>query len=118
MTQLSKSIQEEKQKKKKLNINEKIIEFQEISKFNHLSNTSKLTFKGFGNDPIVEQFDKHRKSLKAVKSNENGESYKDYIPQLEIKLRCTEDYLKKKKKKLQKNGTTKFEKQQITEFAF
>ena len=117
MTQLSKSIQEEKQKKKKkLDINEEIIEFLEISKFNPLSNTSKLIFKGFGNDPIVEQFDKHRKSLKAVKSNENGESYKDYIPQLEIKLKCTEDYLKKKK--LQKNGTTKFEKQQITEFAF
>ena len=80
-----------------------------------MSNTSKLLFKVFGNKYIVEQFDKHRKSLKAVQSNENRENYKDCIAQLEIKLICTEDNLKKE---LQKMELQKFEKQQITEFAF
>ena len=85
---------------KKLNINEEIIEFPKISN-NPLSNTSKLLFKVFGNEPIVEQFDKHHKSLKAVKSNENRESYKDCIAQLEIKLICTEDNLKKELQKME-----------------
>ena len=96
----SKSIQEQKQKKKKLNINEEIIKFEKISN-NPLSNTSKLLLKVFGNGPIVEQFDKHRKSLKAAKSNENRESYKDCIAQLEIKLICTEVNLKKELQKME-----------------
>ena len=87
--------------KKNLNINEEIIEFREISKFNPLSNTSKLLFKVFGNESIVQQFDKHRKSLKAVQSNENRENYKDCIAQLEIKLICTEDNLKKELQKME-----------------
>ena len=69
--------------------------------------TSKLLFKVFGNKPISEQFDKHCKSLKVVKSNENRESYKDCIAHLEIKLICTEDNLKKK---ITEIGTTKFKK--------
>ena len=60
-----------------------------------MSNTSKLLFKVFENEPIVEQFDEHHKFLKAVKSNENRESYKDCLAQLEIKLICKEDNLKK-----------------------
>ena len=56
----------ETKEKKKLNINEEIIEFQEISN-NPLSNTSKLLFKVFGNEPIVEEFDKRCKFLKVVK---------------------------------------------------
>ena len=56
----------ETKEKKKLNINEEIIEFRKLGN-NPLSNTSKLLFKVFGNEPIVEQFDKHHKFLKAVK---------------------------------------------------
>ena len=59
-----------------------------------MSNTSKLLFKIFGNEPIVEQFDKRRKFLKAV-------SYKDCIAQLEIKLICTEGNLKKELLKME-----------------
>ena len=62
-------------------------------------NTSKLLFKVFSNEPIVEQFDKHRKFLKAVNSSEYRESYKDCIAQLKIKLICTEDKLKKNYRK-------------------
>ena len=65
-----------------------------------MSNTSKLLFKVFGNEPIVEQFDKHHKFLKAVKWNQNRESYKDCLAQLEIKLICTEDNLKKELQKM------------------
>ena len=52
--------------KKKININEEIIKFRKLGN-NPLSNTSKLLFKVFGHEPIVEQFDKHRKFWKAVK---------------------------------------------------
>ena len=68
MTAFKEQPRTEKKEKKKLNINEEIIEFQKLGN-NHLSNTSKILFKVFGNEPIVEQFDKHRKFLKAVKSN-------------------------------------------------
>ena len=91
----------ETKEKKNLYINKEIPEFREICKFNPLSNTSKLLFKGFGNESIVEQFDKHRKSLKAVQSNENRENDKDCIAQLEIKLICTEDSLKKELQKME-----------------
>ena len=90
----------ETKEKKKLNINEEIIEFRKLRN-NPLSNTSKLLFKVFGNEPFVEQFDKHHKFLKAVKSNQNRESYKDCLAQLEIKLICTEDNLKKELQKME-----------------
>ena len=90
----------ETKENKKLNINEEIIEFRKLGN-NPLSNISKLLFKVFGNKPIVVQFDKHRKFLKAVKSNENRESYKDCLAQLEIKLICSEDNLKKELQKME-----------------
>ena len=97
--------------KKKININEEIIKFRKLGN-NPLSNTSKLLFKVFGHEPIVEQFDKHRKFWKAVKWNENRESYTDCLAQLEIKLICTEDNLKKelKKKELQNLKNNKSDK--------
>ena len=66
-----------------------------------MSNTSNFLFKVFVNKPIAEPFDKRRKFLKALKSNENRESYKDFTAQLEIKLICKEDNLKKELQKME-----------------
>ena len=76
-----------------------IISIKSITE-NHetLSNTTKGLIKIFGEQQYILQYDKRRKMLKSNKNNENLARYRDIIAQIEVKIACEEDSLKKELK--------------------
>ena len=65
------------------------------------SNTTKRLIKVFGEQEYILEYDKRRKMLKSNKSNENLARYRDIIAQIEVKIVCEEDNLKKELKNLE-----------------
>ena len=64
-------------------------------------NTTKRLIKVFGEQEYILEYDKRRKMLKSNKSNENLARYRGIIAQIEVKIVCEEDNLKKELKNLE-----------------
>ena len=89
-------------KTQKLHCKNPIISIKPITE-NHetFSNTTKGLIKIFGEQEYILEYDKRRKMLKSNKNNENLARYKDIIAQIEVKIVCEEDHLKKELKNLE-----------------
>ena len=83
-------------KTQKLHCTNSIICIKPITE-NHetFSNTTKGLIKIFGEQEYILEYDKRRKMLKSNKNNENFGRYRDVVAQLEVKIVCEEDNLKK-----------------------
>ena len=88
-------------KTQKLHCKNPIISIKPITE-NHetFSNTAKGLIKIFGEQKYILEYDKRRKKLKSNKNNENLARYRDIIAQIEVKIVCEEDNLKKELKNL------------------
>ena len=86
-------------KTQKLHCKNPIISIKPITeKHETFSNTTKGLIKISGEQEYNLEYDKRRKKLKSNKSNENLARYRDIIAQIEVKIVCEEDNLKKIKK--------------------
>ena len=84
-------------KTQKMHCKNPIISIKPITE-NHktaFSNTTKRLIKLFGEQEYILEYDKRRKMLKSNKSNETLARYRDIIAQIEVKIVCEEDNLKK-----------------------
>ena len=64
-----------------------------------LSNIANLSSKVLGNQDYILEFDKRRKNLRASKTTENFNLYKDSDSTMEIKIKMREEELKQMLKK-------------------
>ena len=72
-----------------------------IGNYETFSNTTKGLLKIFGEQEYILECDKSRKMLTSNKNNENLARYRDIIAQIEVKIVCEEDNLKKELKNLE-----------------
>ena len=91
-------------KTQKLHCKNPIISIKPITE-NHetYSNTTKDLIKIFGEQEYILEYDKRRKMLKSKKDNENLARYRDIIAQIQVKIVCEDDHLKKELKNLSNN---------------
>ena len=89
-------------KTQKLHCKNPIICIKPITE-NHetFSNTTKGLIKIFGEQEYILEYDIRRKMLKSKKNNENFGRHRDVIAQIEVKIVCEEDNLKKELRNLE-----------------